>query len=64
MTQANLPADPAINAAEFAMQMLRFPLRQVFGDTTVPQTVDAFVATIQIKQLKDSFGLAARVLGP
>ena len=34
--------------AEFAMQMLRFPLRQVFGDTAnIPPGTDAFVATVR-----------------
>jgi hypothetical protein len=60
---AHLTPGPAVNAAEFAMEMLRFPLRQVFGDTTVPQTLDAFVATIQIDALAHRFGLAAQVLG-
>ena len=52
-----------IDSAEFAMQMLRFPLRQVFGDTTVPVTTDAFIATIKISVLTERFQLAARVLG-
>jgi hypothetical protein len=45
------------------MQMLRFPLRQVFGDTTVAQGADAFVATVKIGQLTQRFELAAQVLG-
>jgi hypothetical protein len=51
-----------IDAAEYAMQMLRFPLRQVFGDTTVAQGYDAFAATIVIPQLAQRFQLAAEVL--
>jgi hypothetical protein len=54
----------SIDSAEFAMQMLRFPLRQVFGDTTVAPGVDAFVATVQIAQLTTRFELATQVLGP
>lgn len=51
-----------IDSAEYAMQMLRFPLRQVFGDTTVAQDFDAFAATIVIPQLTQRFQLAAQVL--
>jgi hypothetical protein len=51
-----------IDAAEYAMQMLRFPLRQVFGDTTVAQDYDAFAATVVIPQLVQRFQLAAEVL--
>jgi hypothetical protein len=54
---------PTIDSAEYAMQMLRFPLRQVFGDTTVPANTDAFVATIKIGALTERFQLAAQVLG-
>jgi hypothetical protein len=43
--------------------MLRFPLRQVFGDTTVPDNTDAFEATIKIAALTERFQLATRVLG-
>jgi len=52
-----------VDAAEYAMQMLRFPLRQVFGDTTVAPDLDAFTATFKIPQLAKSFSLAAEVLG-
>jgi hypothetical protein len=52
-----------VDAAEFAMQMLRFPLRQVFGDTSVSPGSDAFVATIKIGALTERFQLAAKVLG-
>ena len=51
-----------VDAAEYAMQMLRFPLRQVFGDTEVAQGADAFVATLKIADLAARFELAARVL--
>ncbi|WUJ70107.1 hypothetical protein OG809_34065 [Kribbella soli] len=53
----------SVDSAEFALQMLRFPLRQVFGDTSVPATADAFVATIKIGALAERFQLAAKVLG-
>jgi hypothetical protein len=53
---------PSVDSAEYAMQMLRFPLRQVFGDTTVAPGADAFVATIKIPQLAQRFQLANRVL--
>jgi hypothetical protein len=50
-------------SAEFAMQMLRFPLRQVFGDTSVAPGADAFVATVKISALTERFQLATKVLG-
>jgi hypothetical protein len=60
--QANMGA--TIDSAEFAMQMLRFPLRQVFGDTAnIPPGADAFVATVKIDSLTDRFALARQVLG-
>jgi len=43
--------------------MLRFPLRQVFGDTSVAQGADAFIATVKIAQLTERFQLATKVLG-
>ena len=52
----------AVDAAEYAMQMLRFPLRQVFGDTAVPTDADAFSATIDIPKLAQQFQLASEVL--
>ena len=54
----------SIDSAEFAMQMLRFPLRQVFGDTTVAEHFDAFNATVQIATLTQRFDLAQLVLRP
>ncbi len=51
-----------IDAAEYAMQMLRFPLRQVFGDTSIAPDADSFVATVKIAQLVQRFTLAADVL--
>jgi hypothetical protein len=45
------------------MQMLRFPLRQVFGDTTVAPDADAFTATVKIDVLTERFQLATKVLG-
>lgn len=51
-----------VDPSEFAMQMLRFPLRQVFGAAKVDQGYDAFVATIPVAQLTERFALAARVL--
>jgi hypothetical protein len=53
-----------VDAAEFAIEMLRFPLRQVFGDTTVPPNTDAFVATLNVAQLVQKFALAKQVLEP
>jgi hypothetical protein len=52
-----------VDSAEFAIQMLRFPLRQVFGDTTnIPPDTDAFHATIGFATMLHSFDLARQVL--
>lgn len=59
----NINADGKIDSAEFAVEMLRFPIRQVFGDTAVHPRDDAFVATLQTAAMVDRFGLAAKVLG-
>jgi hypothetical protein len=53
---------PTVDAAEYAMQMLRFPLRQVFGDTSVAPGSDSFIATVKIAQLAQRFELATQVL--
>ncbi|HEY7009690.1 MAG TPA: hypothetical protein VH395_12160 [Jatrophihabitantaceae bacterium] len=53
---------PSVDSAEYAMQMLRFPLRQVFGDTSVGAGFDAFSATIKIPALAQRFALASEVL--
>jgi hypothetical protein len=55
---------PSVDSAEYAMQMLRFPLRQVFGDTSVGAGFDAFAATIKIPALAQRFALASEVLKP
>jgi hypothetical protein len=55
--------DSPVPPAQFAMQMLQFPLRQVFGDTSVAPDADAFVATVKIGVLTERFQLAAKVLG-
>ncbi|HTY73505.1 MAG TPA: hypothetical protein VMI11_13935 [Actinomycetes bacterium] len=52
-----------VDAAEFAIEMLRFPLRQVFGDTAVAPGSDAFTPTLDVTQLRRRFDLADRVLG-
>jgi hypothetical protein len=49
---------PALDGAEFALQMLRFPYRQVFGDTSVggtPVIRDVFKPTIALAQLRTRF---------
>jgi len=53
-----------VDSAEYAMQMLRFPLRQVFGNTAVKPEVDAFFATVGMTVLTERFSVAARVLRP
>ena len=59
----NINNDAVIDSAEFAVEMLRFPIRQVFGDTSVNPHDDAFVARLSTASLVERFGLAARVLG-
>ena len=59
-TKINL--DNKIDSAEFAVEMLRFPIRQVFGDTTVNPGRDDFVATIKTTALVDRFQLAIKAL--
>jgi hypothetical protein len=54
---------PGIDSAEFAMEMLRFPIRQVFGDTSVTVQHDQFVATLNVAAMAQQFALIAQVLG-
>lgn len=44
-----------VDSAEFAMELLRFPFRQVFGDTDVDDGHDDFVATISNHVLKQRY---------
>lgn len=49
---------PALDGAEFALQMIRFPYRQVFGDTSVggpPPITDVFRPTIALSELRARF---------
>jgi hypothetical protein len=55
--------DFKIDAAEFAIEMLRFPIRQVFGDTTVDPDDDAFFPTLMVDVMVERFELAQIVLG-
>jgi hypothetical protein len=59
VTESNM--GDRVDAAEFAMQMLDFPLRQVFGDTSVAPGADSFVATVNMAQLATRFELAKTV---
>ena len=43
-----------IDSAQFAMELLRFPFRQVFGDTEVDTGYDDFVATLSTAVLADN----------
>jgi len=52
-------SDP-IDSAQFAMELLRFPFRQVFGEVEVD--FDQFIATLAVSTLVDRFGLAGKVL--
>jgi hypothetical protein len=62
-TETNINVDSKTDSAEFAIEMLRFPIRQVFGDTTVPSGHDDFKPTLAVATMVDRFGLAQRVLG-
>jgi hypothetical protein len=53
-----------VDGAEFALQMLRFPFRQVFGDPSIvgtPPIDDVFIPTVSLAVLKVRF---QEVLGP
>ena len=39
-TETNMNADGKLDGAEFALQMIRFPYRQVFGDPNSPNAVE------------------------
>ena len=52
-----------IDSAQYAMEMLRFPFRQVFGATDGEPERDEFVATVSNAQLAVAFQLAVKVLG-
>jgi hypothetical protein len=50
-SDTHLSGDGVVDSAEFALEMLRFPYRQVFGDVEnpVPRLTDVFNPTIRIK---------------
>ena len=52
-----------IDSAQFAMELLRFPFRQVFGDTEVDTGYDDFVATLSTAVLAVRYQLAVRAIG-
>jgi hypothetical protein len=58
-TQMELFEGPGAQSAEFGMEMLQFPFRQVFGDTTIGQTLhaelaaaDAFAPTVALDEVR------------
>lgn len=51
-----------VSADELAMELLRFPIRQVFGDVDVSAEDDSFVPTLKTSVLVERFSLAQRVL--
>lgn len=61
-TAAGTGISNPIDSAQFAMELLRFPFRQVFGEVEVD--FDQFVATLAMSTLVDRFGLAESVLHP
>jgi hypothetical protein len=54
---------PTIDSAEYAMAMLRFPFRQVFGDTEVDPGRDEFVASIVSSALLQSYKATIAAIG-
>jgi hypothetical protein len=62
-TGTNINLDGKTDSAEFAIEMLRFPIRQVFGDTAVHPGHDDFAPTLAVATMVERFGLAQRVLG-
>ena len=62
-TKINTNNQPGIDSAEFAMELLRFPFRQVFGDTAIAVDYDDFTATLNVSAMVKRFGLANSVLG-
>jgi len=56
-------SNAVVDSAEFAMELLRFPFRQVFGDTDVDDDRDEFVATISTTILFDQYVTVAKALG-
>lgn len=55
---ANTHIGASIDGAEFALEMIRFPYRQVFGDPSqggVPPLSDVFRPSISLAQLKSTF---------
>jgi hypothetical protein len=46
----HLSGDGVVDAAEYALEMIRFPYRQVFGDTSQPvgQLDEVFKPTVMI----------------
>lgn len=56
-------SNAVVDSAEFAMELLRFPFRQVFGDTDVDDDRDEFVATISTKILLSEYVTVAKALG-
>lgn len=61
-TRVTTHGTSGVDAAELAMELLRFPIRQVFGDVNLDPGADAFVPTVRTAVLVERFGLAQRVL--
>lgn len=51
-----------VDSAEFAMELLRFPFRQVFGDTEVAIDDDSFIATISTAVLHQQYTTVLKAL--
>lgn len=50
IAEATTHTGPAVDGAEFALEMIRFPYRQVFGELPgLPQIVDVFRPTVGLK---------------
>ncbi|MDQ3980001.1 MAG: hypothetical protein M3314_10675 [Actinomycetota bacterium] len=53
-----------VRSDQFAIELLRFPIRQVFGDTTVSPGYDDFRPSLGIATMVERFSLAQQVLAP
>jgi hypothetical protein len=47
--------DPVLDAAEYALQLIRFPYRQVFGDVADFALIESFKATLSYSTLAATF---------
>lgn len=49
--ESNTGADDGLDSAEYALQLVRFPWRQVYGEVDVAQLAELFRATVKYEQV-------------